>query len=126
MINVEQLIAAGYRRYVTDNEVANNEAYSKWIVRGDDKLFALELTFYYFAQHFPDRGLRIGGDRVQPLGTRASAKAHLYIESENTLVSTSGFTLEMSLEPTATIEELEGFYRNAYDRLGCVPDLHNR
>lgn len=114
----EQLLEAGYRADRIDNNVANHTAYFKWINEGERRLFMIQVVFWYFGQHFAHAA-------AQGLGTRVSCEARMYIEAENMLVGDSGFALELSLEPTATIEGLEAFYRNAYDRMGCVPDLLN-
>jgi hypothetical protein len=115
MITPADVLAAGYRADRIDNYVADNTAYFKWIERQGVRLYSIQVTFWYFDKHFRDS-----------VGTRVNSKAHLYLGHEDQLVEDSGFTLELSLQDSATVFTLEAFYERAYDALRCCPDLHNQ
>lgn len=117
MLDVSALLEAGYRQHKCDDRIANNTFYQKVIRSGEEKLYFLNVTFWYFDTYYPTKGLQ----------TKASCEARLYLPEDNSLVGATGVTLELHLEmQTATVAEIEAFYATAYKALGCVPDLHNQ
>lgn len=115
MLDVSALLEAGYRPHKCDNQVADNTVYQKVIRSGVEKLYFVNVTFWYFDKHYPDRCAH----------TMASCEARLYLPEANPLVGSAGFTLALHLEMTATVAEIEAFYATAYKAMQCVPDLHN-
>jgi hypothetical protein len=117
MITADQLLAAGYRAFKQDNAVADNLLYQKRIRDGEATLYFLNVTIWNFGKHFPDR--------VKTNSVQVSCETQLYPPESDQLVGSGGFKLELSLQDTATIEEMERFYDHAYRAMSCVPDLHN-
>jgi hypothetical protein len=115
MITIDSLIAAGYSAHKQDEPMANDTFYQKVIVANDVKLYFLNFTIWFFSKHL----------RAHALGDRVSCESRLYLPAANTLVGSTGFTLALSLELTATIAGAEMFYAGAYERFHCVPDLLN-
>lgn len=116
ILDASMLLKAGYRQHPCDNPIANNTFYQKVIRSGENKLYFINVTLWYFDKYYPTRDLQ----------TKASCEARLYLPEANQLVGSAGFTLALHLEMTATIDEIEAFYATAYRSLGCVPDLHNQ
>jgi len=117
MIIKEDLIAAGYKPFPSSKTVCDNTGYQKAFRGADGKnLYFVEVYLWYFAKHFPDRG----GPEIS-----LSCEARLYLPEGNPLVGSSGFTVTLHLDSTATIPAIETFYANAFAALDCVPDLHN-
>lgn len=51
-----------------------------------------------------------------------SAEARLYRSAEESM----GFDLILHGVETMTVESMEAFFKNAYNVLECVPDVHNQ
>jgi hypothetical protein len=51
-----------------------------------------------------------------------AAEARLYRSAEEDM----GFDLVLHGAETMTIESMEAFFKNAFNRLECVPDVHNQ
>lgn len=54
-----------------------------------------------------------------PFITRFSCEARMYVDSQES------FDLNFIVDPVHVVEDILGFYRRAYTKLGCCPDLHN-
>jgi hypothetical protein len=121
MITTTDLLSSGYRSFKHHERVCDETLYQKTVyVDGAAPvpwraLYSINFFFWYFDKYFPGRGG----------GTGLSCEARLYLPKENTLVGDAGFTLSMSLSKSATIEQVESFYANAFNVLGCVQDLQN-
>lgn len=105
MINPDTLRAAGYTQYAHTEGQWCTHFLQKYIRLEDVKLYAINLYFYRFP-----------GD---PMPVRVSSDARLYFADGT----------EMECQPIAieqwTIEQLEAWYRNVYEKLGGVPDRLN-
>jgi hypothetical protein len=114
-ISADDLLDAGYKQHSHYEEFCDNKLYQKCFkdVKGN-KLYYVECYLWRFPQ--------------MPSGTvnKVEFKSRLYLPEHNTLVGTTGFTLQVHAEDKCTVEQAEAFYAQAYKVLGCVPDLHNR
>lgn len=101
MITVEELLAAGYRRY---KAIHGDELYQKPIRKGSEKLYFINFQLW----HHPD-GKVAFDTNVRLYPTKEE------IEFDLNLISTDRLT----------VEQVEEFYEFVYQRLLLVPDRHN-
>jgi len=102
MITREELNEEGYRNYHTAHKGPFCTAlWQRWIWGGDKKLYAI--NFYLW--EFPDQ---------HPM---VSVEVRMYTETDE-------FDLNLFVNDK-TVAQVEAFYADAYNRLGCVPDRNN-
>lgn len=109
------LLTAGYKKYKYPEDMCGDAAYQKCFkgTRGE-KLYFVQAKLW----KMPDgRGGII---------KRVEFDARLYLPEGNTLVGSTGFTLQVHADDAATIQAVEAFYAKAFSALDCVPDLHNQ
>lgn len=108
----EEFVAKGYRFYpANDRSDFCIGHWAKWETHGDlnHRLYCVEAYVYLF----PDRMKLPGGNR------RVSFKTRLYWPGSRQV------EFEPLTEADDTIETMEAFFRESYERLGCVPDRMN-
>jgi hypothetical protein len=116
IITPEVLLANGYKRHRHHEAACGNSLYQR-VVRGDEgKLYYLTFYFWDLSTVFARA----------PKRTTIEVNSRLYMQPGDTLVGGGGFDLNLHLEPTATLEQVEAFYAQAYRCLGCGPDWHNQ
>jgi hypothetical protein len=114
-ITPEVLRAAGYcnfperlKEYVTEGWQKVFEAGKADGFDSKRKKFFLNFYFYDFSD-FPSHPASFG----------VHVEARMYRDDH------TSWNLELLVENGATLEEVEAFYLDAYERMGCVPDIHN-
>jgi len=114
-ISKEDFLDAGYKKHRHYEEYCGNKLYQKCFKDEDgNKLYYVECYLWVFPE-MPTGVLR-----------RVEFKSRLYLPENNTLVGTTGFTLQVHADDNCTVEQAEAFYAKAYKVLGCVPDLHSQ
>ena len=113
-ITKQVLETAGYRAFPANHKGEwCTGAYQKVIHTSDGELKAYFLTFYCWC--FP----------TPVPSPSVSVDVALY---QNTGLSGPGETdvrIEVLIGPDTTLEQVEAFYADLYQKLGCVPDIHN-
>lgn len=91
--------------------------YQKTIRTQDDRKKRFFITIYvYDYRDIPlDR-------RPADLTFGFSPEVHLYRGTEE---SYETLIVQYYVENTTTVQKLEAFYQEVYDKLGCIPDVHN-
>ena len=116
-ITPEVLRAAGYRSFPERHKEFVTEGWQKTFTveakhrDGYDttvKLFFLNFYFYDFSD-YPNHPTAFG----------VHVEARMYRDDR------TSWNLELLVENNATLEEVEAFYLDAFERMGCVPDIHN-
>lgn len=107
---VEKLLAAGYREYKSHKAT---KLYAKWVIGpGDKKLYAI--NFYEWSKEI------LGTNTAQ-----FSVEARFYSGGTLSMAERTNFDLNVHLEETFSINDVEAFFVNAYHRLECIPDIFN-
>ena len=103
----KELIKLGYRRYQHHKQEV--DAFYQRAVYGKngEKLYFLNVELYDFNQ--------FGRNKVS-----AAMESNLYLYKDDS----AGFVVSRSIE-NGDIESTEKFFKNVYDELNCVPDIHN-
>lgn len=115
MITVQDLKAAGYRGpYRHHHGQWCQGLYQKTVVGPDRmKLYFINVYLWEFPNTDPSASVEVVLYRDDGLTHRDSETAE------------TSFHVNLQLGKNSSIAGLEGFYAELYEKLGCIPDLHN-
>ena len=117
VITPEVLLEAGYKRYAHHSKACDHCLYQRSVRSPDgDRLYSITFYFSDLSREFSHA----------PKRTNIEVNVRFYLQPGDTMVGGGGFDLNLYLEPTATLAEVEAFYARAYAQLGCSFDWHNQ
>jgi hypothetical protein len=118
-ITPEILLQHGYKKHRHHEAACDFSLYQR-TVRHEEyrgrKLYFITFYFWDLSTVFEQA----------PKRTTIEVNTRLYLPAGDTFLGGGGFDLNLHLEPTATLEQVEAFYERAYSGLGCGPDWHNQ
>lgn len=115
-ITPDILLDHGYKKHRHDEVCCDNALYQRVVQGpGGEKLYYINFYFWDFSRKFS-----------VPKRTSIEVNARLYLKEGDTLVGGGGFDLNLHLEPTATLDQVEMMYARAYESLGCAPDWYSQ
>jgi hypothetical protein len=97
-----KLLERGYK-YQSYNSVGPIGSYSKVIYKNGKKGYFIVIYKYY---------------ETLCCNIAYDLDVRLYRENQQ-------FSLNLRIEKNTTIEEIEKFYEEAYEKFNCIPDIHN-
>ena len=110
LITQELLEASGYRRYPSGHDKWCLGLWQKTI-RSRNGLKFYFINFYLW--QFPDRDVS------------ASVEVALYREDGLSHEEETDFRVALQIGSKTSLAQVENFYAELYEKLGCVPDIHN-
>jgi len=117
IITPEFLLGNGYGKYRHDSAACEYALYQKTVRSPEgDRLYGITFYFSDLSREFP----------TAPKRTKIEVNVRFYLQPGDTLVGSAGFDMNLYLEPTATLEQVEALYARAYASLGCAPDWQNQ
>lgn len=117
VITAEILLASGYRAHAHHDVATDYLLYQKTFRSGRTQLYSITITLWDLSKQFDHADSETSSGQT--------AEVLFYLGGDDPLVGPKGFSMELHLEETATVEQIEAFFAKAYAGLGCVPDLHN-
>lgn len=112
-ITVEALLAAGYKEYPERLKQGVKHAFQKTIRGADDKkLYFINIYFWDLS------GLPMPEEIRANNSTSVEVRFYRWDEDR-------GFDLTKHCEADARLVDIEAFYAMLYERMGCIPDIHN-
>jgi hypothetical protein len=118
MINKQDLLDKGYKEFTChgiENKTCDNVLYGKTFFSNDIKLYFIHFKIWYFSKYYS----------VSNIQDCVSSETYFYIPI--TFKADEFYTVHFKplIEHNITVQEVEKLFQSAYEKLGCVPDIHN-
>lgn len=109
MIDESTILNAGFKSYVSSIRQENEKRNFSKKVRGEngDNLYFIHID--KFEYQFPE---------PQGFVIYWKVTASLFVEGHD-------FQIQHYVHKETTVEDIESFYKSCYEKLGCIPDIHN-
>ena len=114
MITVQALLDGGYRKYKSLRP-GTRALYQKRIKTGDKTRYFINVDEWDW-DPYPQMAEAVKARNALSVNCRMYMHLNGYDVEAN---------IDLLLEPDLTVTDVEAFYENAYERLGCVPDRQN-